>query len=286
MNTTELQANSMTFLCRTGGPADGEPVLLLHGFPETSIMWTALMAMLADAGYRSVAPDQRGYSPGARPAEVAAYDYAALCSDVFAIADAAGYARFHLIGHDWGAIVGWVAVCSAQRDRILSFTSLSIPHAAAFAHAVTEDPEEEPYRGILQALMTPGVFERVALDNAGAGLRAAYTNHAAAEIDEYLRVLGEPGAMTAAANWYRASGAHEAALADDAPFGPVDTPTLLIWGRNDPYVRHMSVDLARPLHNGSYRVAEIDAGHWLAQEAPQPVTDEVLAHLGMYAAAP
>ena len=221
-------------------------------------MWAPLMTTLADAGYRSVAPDQRGYSPGARPAEVAAYDYASLCADVFAIADAAGYSSFHLIGHDWGAIVGWVAVCSAQRDRIRSFTSMSIPHAAAFAHAVTEDPEEEPYRGIL------------------------HTNHAPAEIDEYLRVLGEPGAMTAAANWYRASGAHKAALAEDAPFGPVETPTLLIWGRNDPYVRRMSVDLARPLHNGPYRVAEIDAGHWLVQEAPQPVTDEVLAHLRAY----
>lgn len=279
MNTTELQANGMKFLCRTDGPSDGEPVLLLHGFPETSIMWAPLMATLAGAGYRCVAPDQRGYSPGARPAEVAAYDYASLCSDVFAIADAAGYKSFHLIGHDWGAIVGWVAVCSAQRERILSFTSLSIPHTAAFARAVAEDPEEEPYRGILKALMTPGVFEAVAVANEGAGLRAAYTNHEPVEIDEYLRVLSEPGAMAAAATWYRASNAHEAALAGDSPFGQVDTPTLLIWGRNDLYVRRMSVDLARPLHNGPYRVAEIDAGHWLVQEAPDQVKKEILAHL-------
>ncbi len=282
MATTELQANGMTFSCRTGGAPDGEPVLLLHGFPETSIMWVPLMATLAGEGYRCVAPDQRGYSQGARPDGVAAYDYASLCSDVFAIADAAGFAQFHLIGHDWGAIVGYVTVCSAQRGRVLSFTSMSVPYPPAFAQAVKDDPEEEPYRGILQALMTPGVFEAVAVANEGAGLRAAYTNQDAAEIDEYVRVLGEPGAMAAAANWYRASDAHNAALADDAPFGPVETPTLLIWGSKDLYVRRMSVDLAAPAHNGPYRVAEVDAGHWLVQEAPQAVTVEVQAHLHQY----
>lgn len=284
MTTTELQANGMTFLCRTDGPPDGQPVMLLHGFPETSIMWVPLMATLAGEGYRCVAPDQRGYSPGARPDGVDAYNYASLCADAFAIADAAGFTSFHLIGHDWGAIVGYVAVCSAQRERILSFTSMSVPYPPAFAQAVKDDPEEEPYRGILQALMTPGVFETVATANGGAGLRAAYTTQTPAEIDEYLRVLGEPGAMTAAANWYRAADAHNAALADDSPFTTVETPTLLTWGRNDLYVRRMSVDLARPMHNGPYRVAEVDAGHWLLQEAPLQVTDEVLTHLRANAA--
>ena len=116
--TTEIQANGMTFTCRTAGPADGEPVILLHGFPETSHMWTALLPVLAEAGYHCIAPDQRGYSAGARPEGVDQYATTTLVSDVMAIADAAGFDRFHLIGHDWGGFVAW-AMPILHPDRVL-----------------------------------------------------------------------------------------------------------------------------------------------------------------------
>jgi pimeloyl-ACP methyl ester carboxylesterase len=274
-----MTANGMTFRCRTAGEG-GEPVVLLHGFPETSHMWTALMPKLADAGYRCLAPDQRGYSPGARPDDVESYSYGNLASDVFALADAAGFGRFHLVGHDWGALVGWAVLGMDEKRRVASHTSLSIPHALAFARAVYDDPEEEPYRQILGMLLTEGVFETMVQQNNGAALRAAYTHSPAEQIDDYIAVLSAPGAMKAAASWYRASRAHKRSLEDaDAPFGPVTTPSLLIWGKNDPYVRRMSVDLAPEYMKGDYRVVELDGGHWLAQEHPGPVADEVLAHL-------
>ena len=274
----DLSANDMTFRTRTAGDS-GEPVLLLHGFPETSHMWTALMPKLVDTGYQCIAPDQRGYSPGARPDNVESYSYRNLASDVFALADAAGFDRFHLVGHDWGALVGW-AVLGVDAKRIASYTSLSIPHALAFARAVYDDPEEEPYRQILGLLLTEGIFETMVATNEGAGLRAAYTHSPPEQIDEYISVLAQPGAMKAAASWYRASRAHKRSLEDaDAPFGPVTTPSLLIWGKNDAYVRRMSVDLAPEYMKGAYRVVELDAGHWLAQEYPDRVAEEVLAHL-------
>jgi pimeloyl-ACP methyl ester carboxylesterase len=275
---TDLEANGMTFRCRLLGES-GEPVVLLHGFPETSHMWTGLMPRLAEAGYRCLAPDQRGYSPGARPDDVEAYSYRALASDAFALADVAGFDRFHLVGHDWGALVGW-AMLGVDASRIASYVSLSIPHALGFARAVYEDPEEEPYRGILQALLSEGVFEGLIQQNDGAAVRAANTHSPAEQADEYISVLSQPGAMKAAASWYRASRAQKRSLEDaDSPFGPVTTPTLLIWGKNDAYVRRMSVDLAKEYMRGPYRVLELDAGHWLAQEAPDDVSREVLAHL-------
>jgi pimeloyl-ACP methyl ester carboxylesterase len=275
----DVQANGMTFRCRKAGDA-GESVMLLHGFPETSHMWLQLMPKLAAAGYRCVAPDQRGYSPGARPAGVEAYAYRALASDVFALADAAGFDRFHLVGHDWGAIVGWAALGVDAASRIASFSSLSIPHALAFARATYEDEGGELYRTILQLLLTDGGPETVFLANDAAALRGAYTHSTPEEIDEYVSVLSQPGAMTAAANWYRASRAHKRSLEDpDSPFGDVTTPALLIWGKNDPYVRRMSVDLAPPHMKGEYRVVEAGTGHWIAQEAPDVVTTEVLRHL-------
>src|SRR4051812_2592536 len=97
----------MTFLAYAHGPADGRPVLLLHGFPETSTCWRRVMESLAAAGYRAVAVDQRGYSPGARPTGVAAYEITELVDDVVGWLDALGLDRVDLVGHDWGAAVGW-----------------------------------------------------------------------------------------------------------------------------------------------------------------------------------
>lgn len=277
IETIELSANDMTFMCRTAGEA-GEPVVLLHGFPETSHMWTGIMRQLADAGYRCLAPDQRGYSPGARPEDVEAYSYRNLVSDVFALADAAGFGRFHLIGHDWGALVGWACVSVPDAARITSWTALSVPHTQAFARAVRDDPEEEPYRQILQFLLTEGAPEAWAQNPAL--LKSVWTDSSDEEVEEYLRVLSAPGALRAAANWYRASRAHARSLEDpDAPFGEVATPSLLIWGKEDPYVRRMSIDLAREYMRGPYRAVELDAGHWLAQQQPARVTEEILAHL-------
>src|SRR5512137_1630265 len=97
--TREIEANGMVFRARFAGAegSSGEPVILLHGFPETSIMWVGLMERLGEERYRCCAPDQRGYSPGARPGSIEDYEYRRLVSDVIALADGLDYARFHLI---------------------------------------------------------------------------------------------------------------------------------------------------------------------------------------------
>jgi pimeloyl-ACP methyl ester carboxylesterase len=280
MHVQDIEANGMVFRCRVAGEG-GEPVVLLHGFPETSHMWTALMPVLTDAGYRCLAPDQRGYSPGARPDDVESYNYRALVSDVFALADAAGFDRFHLVGHDWGALVGWAVVGVDDAERVATFTALSVPHALGFARATYDDEGGTLYRTILDLLLTDGGPETAFLANDAAALRGAYTHSPADQVDQYVAVLSQPGAMRAAANWYRASRAHKRSLEEgtDAPFRDVTHPTLLIWGKNDPYVRRMSLDLAAPYMKGEYRIVEADTGHWIAQEAPAVVASEVLAWL-------
>src|SRR5205814_9333879 len=110
------------------------------GCPAAAHMWTALRPRLAEAGYRALAPDLRGYSPGARPDDVSADGYEALGSDVFALADASGFERFHLVGHGWGALIGWAAVDIDGGTRIASWTSLSIPHYLGTAKATYDDP--------------------------------------------------------------------------------------------------------------------------------------------------
>src|SRR5688500_5204476 len=122
-----VAVGDLTFDVRTLGPEDGEPVMLLHGFPETSLSWTAVAPLLAEAGFHVIAPDQRGSSPDARPTSVADYAIDHLVADVLSIADVLDLGRFHLVGHDWGASVGWV-LAAHHPDRLRTFTAVSVPH--------------------------------------------------------------------------------------------------------------------------------------------------------------
>jgi pimeloyl-ACP methyl ester carboxylesterase len=267
-----IEARGLTFRALESG-SDGEPVLLLHGFPETSAMWTDVLVALGAAGYHCLAPDQRGYSPGARPASVDAYRYEELAADALALGTALGE-RYHLVGHDWGALVGWVTLAT-DPSPIVSFTAMSCGHYDAFAHAVWEDPEEELYRGILDLFLQEGAAEDALTPDV---LRTFWNAHTPERVEAYVEHFSEPGALTAALNYYRASRAHRRVL-EDFPVPPVARPTLFLWGRDDPAVRRRSVELAAARMTGDYRVVELDAGHWVVDERPDEVRHELLQHL-------
>jgi pimeloyl-ACP methyl ester carboxylesterase len=276
IESREISANGMTFRCRVAGDA-GEPVVLLHGFPETSHMWTGLMPLLADAGFRCLAPDQRGYSPGARPEGVEQYRYIDTASDALALADAWGAERFHLIGHDWGAACGWAVVALAA-ERVASWTALSVPHLAAFGGAIRNDPDQQQRSQYVTFFQQPGAAEELFAANDYAGLRGIWSKSAPDEVQEYLSVLTQPGALTAALNWYRGSRGLDPED-PDVTFGPVTTPTLMIWGNQDVAIGRTAVTAAADCMKGPYRFVELDAGHWLVQEEPERVTEEVIAQL-------
>jgi pimeloyl-ACP methyl ester carboxylesterase len=170
---------------------------------------------------------------------------------------------------------------SDDASPIASYVAMSIPHYLAFARSVWEDPDEAMYRSFLELFIAPDHAAESAFSaDDFAGLRSTWAAHDAAEVDAYLSVFRQPGALTGALNWYRASDAHRRPLVDGSfQFDKVGTPTLLIWGRNDPYVRRMSVDLAAEYMTGPYRVVELDAGHWLLQEQFQAVSQAVAEHL-------
>jgi pimeloyl-ACP methyl ester carboxylesterase len=277
----EISANEMTFRTRVGGLDDacGEPVILLHGFPETSIMWANLIAQLADDGYRCFAPDQRGYSPGARPGKIEAYTYDKLASDVVALADAQGFQRFHLIGHDWGSVIGW-ALLRHYPDRIQSWTAMSVPHVDAFRSAIADDPDQQQRSQYISVFLVAGEAETMLTGNDFAGLRAVYSSIPEDQAEEYLLVFSQPGALTAALNWYRANSRLLDPSDPAVAFGPVSHPTLLLWGNQDIAVGRVAVERTAPYMRGSYRFIELDAGHWLAQEEPERVHHEIREHLG------
>ena len=276
----EIEANGMTFRSRVAGldNGTGEPVILLHGFPETSIMWANLMERLADEGYRCFAPDQRGYSPNARPEGVEKYTYQELASDVVALADELGFGRFHLIGHDWGSIIGWI-VLSLYPERVHSWTAMSVPHIDAFISAIADDADQQQRSQYIAFFRLPEQPEKTLTANNLEPLRALWSPMTEEQVEEYIAVFSQPGALTAALNWYRANSFGLEKGYQGAMFGPVSHPTLLIWGNQDIAVGRAAVERTAQYMKGPYQLVELDASHWLIQEEPDSAYNEILAHL-------
>jgi pimeloyl-ACP methyl ester carboxylesterase len=265
----DISANGLAFRCRVSGPEDGEPLLLLHGFPESSAMWVPTMRLLAGRGYRCVAPDQRGYSPGARPRSAGVYTQRILAGDAVALADACGFGRFHLVGHDWGAACGWTVV-QLHPERLLSWTALSVPHMASFGKALRTDREQRKKSRYLLLFQLPVLPELML----GTGvLERLWRGASPEEREDYREVLGSYAARRASLNWYRA------ARRDRVTYGDVSVPTLMIWGNRDIAIARAGVvDTARHM-KGEYELLELDAGHWIPRAAFDAVTSGLVKHL-------
>ncbi len=281
---TRVPAGNFTFRARVAGMSNAGPgLILLHGFPETSAMWAPLMDAAAERGYRVLAFDQRGYSPGARPAGAPAYTGPELAGDVARMVDAVGFQRFHLVGHDWGSAVGW-GVTMALPERVLSWSGLSIPHPAAFGEALQNDPEQRRRSSYFLLFQQPWLPERLFAFNGHRLLRDVfYEEMTAAQRQEYLRVFSEPGAMTAALNWYRAL---DTSAGEGVADPTIRRPVLFIWGNRDVAVSRYSVEAQARYLAGTYREVELDAGHWLMEEQPEVVVEAVLQHLAAADGAP
>src|SRR5215218_6958863 len=217
----QVDVGDLTFDVRTDGPEDGPPVLLLHGFPETSLSWSAVTPQLAEAGLRTYAPDQLGYSPGARPGEVDAYALPALVQVTADLMTALGIPVADVVGHDWGANVAW-GLAAWHPDRVRTLTAVSVPHPTAYTLAFRADPEQKERSAYIRLFWQPGKAEEVLLADDMRRLRRMLgseqeTGIPAEAVDEYVAVLSAPGALTAALNWYRA-------MSSGAPVDDVEVP--------------------------------------------------------------
>jgi pimeloyl-ACP methyl ester carboxylesterase len=265
----------LTFDVRDAGPADGDPVVLLHGFPQDARAFDRLAPVLHTAGLRTLAPDQRGYSPGARPRGRSAYRLRELADDVLALLDAAGLGSAHVVGHDWGAGVAW-ALAAWHPDRVRTLTSLSVPHPMAMARAaVTGDQALRSW--YVLAFQLPGAPERALLAGGGAPLRRMLLGSGLpAELAEhYVARMRQPGALTAAIDWYRALP-----LGAGTPVGRVRVPTLHVWGTGDRFLGRAATEATGQHVEAPYRLEVLEGvPHWVPELAAERVGELVTAHV-------
>jgi pimeloyl-ACP methyl ester carboxylesterase len=276
----ELAVGPFTFDAVADGPPDGEPVLLLHGFPEGAYCWRHVTPALADAGFRTVAPDQRGYSPRARPTAPDDYRMDLLVGDALGLADELGWDRFHLVGHDWGGAVAW-QVAGRHPDRLRSLSVLSTPHPLALAEAraagPTADGDDQAARGSYMDTFRADGAEDLFLADDRALLKLMLEG-SAMDPESAAHCLARATTREAVAgtlNWYRGADPGDA-----AGLGPITTPTLYVWSTEDIALGRLAAELTAAQVAGPYRFEVLDGvSHWVPEAAPGTVADLLVAHL-------
>lgn len=277
---TSFSHDGCVFDVQEFGPPDGEPVVLLHGFPQNSASWSAVGPELARAGFRVLAPDQRGYSAGARPHRARDYRLDLLASDVVALLDSAAIDRAHLVGHDVGGTVAWGAAMW-HPERLTSLTVLSAPHPEAFYRSLRRDVLQVLRSWYMLLFLAPALpewllaprtplrhklFTSMLIDS---GMPTDSAQYCAS-------LFARPEALGAAINWYRALRKLPRAQSARS----VAVPTLYIRGGRDRYVGRAAAALTADFVSGPYRPEVLaDAGHWLPEASAREVTDLLVEHL-------
>lgn len=277
----EKELNGLKFRCRVAGNETDEPVMLLHGWPETSHMWIPLMEKLAGEGFYCVAPDQRGFSPGARPTKTKDYTVEILQQDVMDLANAFGMEKFHLVGHDWGSAIGWAAV-TFHPDRIKSWSALSVPHVRAFGDALRYDKKQRKMSQYMALFQLRGIPEWFLLKKDRLNLRKTWKKSPPDQLAEYLEVIGNKPALKATLAYYRANFKVLKRGKGADQYGDIETPTIFIWGKKDIAIGRTGVEGTAKFMKGPYELIELNHGHWLMQEAFDECAQPILDHLKKY----
>ncbi len=261
----------------------GDPVLLLHGFPDTWHLWRHQIPALAAAGRRVLAPDLRGYGETDKPAEVGAYGMPTLVADVAGLLDALDIDRVDLVGHDWGAALAW-SVTAAMPERVRRLVAISVGHGLASADAGLPQRQRSWY---MLWFLFPGVAEQVLPRDDWAVFRAWAWNGARPgeepDADRQVESLSRPGALTAALNWYRANidpVKFARLAAGRQPRSVITCPVMGVWSSDDPFLTEAQMTGSQRYLHGPWRYERIDgADHWVPVRVPERLNELLLDFL-------
>ena len=273
-HTADLDGVTLHYV--ESGKETGKPVLLLHGFPEFWYSWRYQIVALREAGYRVLAPDQRGYNTSSKPPRIRDYTIDQLVGDVLGLLDHLGLDRVHLVGHDWGGVVAWFAMM-LHPERFDRLTIMNMPHPRRMEEGLRtlRQLRKSWYAGFFQIPFLP---EKVVAANDYAALRKMFREQVRnnpmtdEQIDPYIKAASVEGALRGMMNWYRAAGRESW----KRYYRPIESPVLVIWGVHD---TALGEELAEPPADlvSNYRLEKLDASHWVQIDAPDAV-NRLLLH--------
>jgi len=279
MHTRTFDVQGLQLEAITAGPASGELVILLHGFPESGDAWRHQIPALAGAGFRVIAPHQRGYAGSSKPVSVLEYRLRQIEGDVLGLADAAGARQFSVVGHDWGGAVAW-HLAARHADRLRRLVILNAPHPGTVARHTMHHPMQFLRSWYVGAFQVPMLPELLLGAGGHAMLRRVMESSArpgafdAELLQTYQAQWAQPHALASMLNWYRAI-----AFEPPTPTTPIDVPTTVLWGAQDRFLDRGLADAALALCTKGQLVPFPDATHWLHHEEPDEVNRQLLKAL-------
>nr|WP_299345177.1 alpha/beta hydrolase [Allomuricauda sp.] len=274
----KIKVDNFVFDCRIDGKEEDELVIFLHGWPETSYMWKKLMSSLSKKGFYCVAPNLRGYSKEACPKEIEQYSLDKLAKDVVGIFKSLNKQNFHLVGHDWGALIGW-KLSHDHQDKILSWTGISVPHPQSFGKAMVMDEEQIKMSQYVKNFQIPNLPEEQIRKDDFKTLRKLWEHCPDDQIEDYLKVFSEPNQLTATLNYYRSNYKLLKSAVQTEILGDIHVPTLFIWGNKDIAIGSSSVSEHHQYMKNEYEFLELDSGHWLIQTKYQELKKAITNHI-------
>ena len=275
-----IATNGINLHTALAGPEDGEPVILLHGFPEAWFGWEAQMLSLAEAGFRVVAPDQRGHNLSDKPEGFANYHMGTLSDDIIGLADALGFEQFYLAGHDFGAMVSWI-LAIRYPERIKRMVIANVPHPSVmkpYMRAHFSQLLKSWYMFFFQLPALPEWFVRARNWQFMISMMPSYLSPE--EKDRYRSAWAQPSAITGMINWYRATLRNRRGSGRGRS-SKITVPTLMIWGQQDPYFSYEMAPLSIKLCQDGRLVTFEDATHWVLQDKPEEVSQLLIEHFSM-----
>ncbi|WP_110240862.1 alpha/beta fold hydrolase [Nocardioides gilvus] len=269
---TSFRRGRLRFDVVDRGPLDGEPVVLLHGFPERASSWAAVQSLLGEQGLRTYAPDQRGYSPDARPFGRWSYRFPTLVDDVVALIDEIG-SPVHLVGHDWGAMVAW-GLADRRPDLVRSLTAVSVPHPRAMAHAAVQGPQLKQSWYFLPFNVTGLVEGIVRIRPAAFDVPLRKGGMRAEDVTRFHAEIVDDGALPGALAWYRG------ALLSPPRVGIIRVPTTYVWSDRDVALSWAAAQACGRYVEADYELVVLEGmNHWIPRQAPEALSQAVLARI-------
>lgn len=287
MQSRIIPLNQITLHVMTDGPEHGTPVILLHGFPEFHYGWRHQVPALAEAGFRVIVPDQRGYNLSAKPKGIASYDVDVLAADVIALMDHFGIEKARIAGHDWGAVVAWTTALN-HPGRVERLAIMNVPHPDVMTGFVLRNPAQRKKSWyvfffqlpvLAEWMLSAGSFKNLGRMLQQSGRRNTFTE---TDIAEYKKAWSQKGAVTAMLNWYRAvfrRGLRFAFSRNKPAARRVTVPVMMLWGRRDVA---LSADMAQPsidLCDAGELTFYDKATHWVQHDAKEEVNQKLIGFM-------